>query len=88
MIMKTASLTASLELNAEELEQAIQQRIVELTGAQIQSLDVRIIGNRIVVTGSAACFYHKQLALRGVQEAIGHARDARIELEIEVEYPR
>ena len=67
-----------------ELESPIKRRIVALTGGQIRSLDVEVIGNQVIVSGWALSFYHKQLALRGVQDAIGEAYGIRIDLNIEV----
>jgi hypothetical protein len=67
-----------------ELEHPIKRQINRLTGGQIRSLDVEVIGNQIIVSGYASCFYHKQLALRGVQEAIGDAFGIKIEINIHV----
>jgi hypothetical protein len=67
-----------------ELEHPIKRRINSLTGGQIRSLDVEVIGNQIIVNGYASCFYHKQLALRGVQDAIGDAFGVEIEIKVQV----
>jgi hypothetical protein len=67
-----------------ELDLPIRRRINQLTGGQIRSLDVEVIGNQIIVSGHASCFYHKQLALRGVQDAIGEAFGIEIEINIQV----
>ena len=67
-----------------ELKDAIERRIVARTGGQIQSLQVDVTGDQIVLAGYASCNYHKQLALQGVFDTIGATRGPRIQLNIEV----
>jgi hypothetical protein len=71
-------------LRSFELEQTIKRRIVERTGSQLRSLEVDITDNLIAIRGCVSCYYHKQLALRGVLDVIGVLNGARIELNVEV----
>jgi hypothetical protein len=70
-------------LPSAECEETIKRRIVEQTGGRIRLLRVEIIGNRVVIGGSAPSYYIKQLALRGVRDVLGSAAN-RIELNVEV----
>jgi hypothetical protein len=63
-----------------EFEQAIRRRIVQRTGNQIQTLEVKVIGNRVVISGRAPCYYVKQLAIQGALDVIGAAGPTQIEL--------
>jgi hypothetical protein len=67
-----------------QLESPIKRQINLLTSRRIQSLDVEVIGNRIIVRGCASCYYHKQLALRAVLDSIGDAEGVQVDLQIEV----
>jgi hypothetical protein len=67
-----------------ELEQAIRRRIVQRTGNQIQTLEVKVIGNRVVISGCAPCYYVKQLAIQGALDVIGAAGTTQIELNVQV----
>src|SRR5262245_60718882 len=69
----------------EILEDAIRHRIHERTAGQIQSLDVEVTGNRIIIRGTASCFYHKQLAVRGALDAISSPNEFQIELNVDVD---
>jgi hypothetical protein len=53
------------------------------TGGRISSLDVKVIGDHIIISGRTSCFYHKQLALRGVLDVTG-AAGATFEFNVEV----
>jgi hypothetical protein len=66
------------------LDQAIRHRIVQRTGGRIHRLEVEVIGDKVVVRGSAPSYYLKQLALRGVLDVLGSAGAACIELNVEV----
>jgi hypothetical protein len=68
-----------------ELEQAITQRIVRRTGRQIRGLEVKLVGDYILLRGRTLSFHLKQLALQGLLEAIGTGGSIRIELDIQVE---
>jgi hypothetical protein len=70
-------------LRSAECEETIKNRIVERTGGRIRLLRVEVIGNRVVIGGSAPSFYLKQLALRGARDVLGSAAN-RIELNVEV----
>jgi len=65
-------------------QESIKRRIVERTGGRIQSLRVKTVGGRVVIYGSAASFYLKQLALRGVRDVVGSAAMNEIEFNVEV----
>src|SRR5262245_1402218 len=67
-----------------ELAQAIKHRIVQRTGARIQSLAVEVSGDRVVIRGRAASFHLKQLALQGAVDVIGSGGTTRIELDVQV----
>ena len=66
------------------LEQAIRDQIMKRTGGRIQKLAVEMMENGVVIRGCVACFYLKQLALRGVFDVLGSAANNRIELNVEV----
>ena len=66
------------------LEQAIRRRIVQRTGKQVQSLKVEVIGNRVIISGCAPCYYVKQLAIQSVLDVIAAAGRTEIELNVQV----
>jgi hypothetical protein len=66
------------------LEQAIQRRIVQRTGERIQGLEVEVTEERVIVYGSVACYYLKQLAIQGVFDVLGSGAALGIELHVEV----
>jgi hypothetical protein len=66
------------------LEQAIQQQIVQRTAERIQGLAVEVTEDRVIVSGSVACYYLKQLALQGVFDVLGSGAALGIELQVEV----
>src|SRR5437879_5434467 len=65
-----------------KLEQVIRRRIVQRVGGRLQSLDVKVIDDRVVVSGRAASFHAKQLALQGILDVIGTASTMQIELNL------
>jgi hypothetical protein len=65
-------------------QESIKRRIVERTGGRIQSLRVETVGGRVVINGSAASFYLKQLALRGVRDVVGSAAMNEIDFNLQV----
>ncbi|MGE3780744.1 MAG: hypothetical protein AB7F89_26385 [Pirellulaceae bacterium] len=70
-----------------DLQAAIRRRISERTGGQIQSLEIAVEANRIVISGIASSYYHKQLAVEGTLESIGPRNGIGIEVNIEVVGP-
>jgi hypothetical protein len=75
--------------SAMDLEQALGRAISERTGGRIYSLQVRILGGRVVLHGWAGSYHAVQLALAGLFEAF-HAmnldRPEDVELDIDVLY--
>jgi hypothetical protein len=67
-----------------EIQHAIESRILLRTGGRIQSLNVKVTGDHIVISGRTSCFYHKQLALQGVLDVTG-AAGATFEFNVEVQ---
>ena len=70
-------------LPSAECEETIKHRIVERTGGRIRLLRVEVTGNRVIIGGSAASYYLRQLALRGARDVLGSAAND-IELNVEV----
>src|ERR1043165_9855338 len=68
----------------QELELAIRRRINERTGGHIQMLKVALIDDRIVISGIAFSYYHKQLAVQGALDVTAARPEYRIELNIDV----
>jgi hypothetical protein len=77
-------IVAADRIGSVELENVIQRRITMRTGGQIQGLHVSVNDDRIVITGCASCYYHKQLALQGALDTIADASGTLIQLDIEV----
>lgn len=67
-----------------DLEQTIKHRIAERTGGRIQTLEVEVIDNCVVVRGWAASFHLKQLAIRGVFDVIDTEGTAGIEIDVQI----
>ena len=67
-----------------ELEQNIKDRIAQRTRVRIQTLEVEVIGNRVVIRGCVPSYYIKQLVLQGALDVVGSAGATRIELNIQV----
>jgi hypothetical protein len=66
------------------LEQNIRDRIAQRTRVRIQTLEVEVVGNRVVIRGCVPCYYLKQLVLQGALDAVGSAGANRIELNVQV----
>jgi len=73
----------TIRLRSAEIQHAIESRILTRTGGRIQSLDVKVTGDHIVISGRTSCFYHKQLALQGVLD-VTVAAGATFEFNIDV----
>jgi hypothetical protein len=67
------------------LEDEIRRSIRSRTGAQIQLLQVEVRPDKIVLSGITSRYYHKQLAIQSVFDAIGSRRDTSIEINIQVD---
>jgi hypothetical protein len=67
-----------------KLEQAIRHQIAQRTRVGIQTLEVEVIGNRVVIRGSVPCYYLKQLVLQGVLDVVGSEDATQIELNVQV----
>jgi hypothetical protein len=74
-------------LRLAELERAVMGRIRERTAGQILSLKVEVLENQVVITGCAASYYQKQLALQGALEVTAATGGAQIDCQIEVVHP-
>jgi hypothetical protein len=75
-------LNANADLQSAEFEQTIKNRIVERTCGRIRRLRVEVIGNRVIIGGSAPSFYLKQLALRGACDVLGSANQIDFNVEV------
>ena len=80
-IDSAAHLEQTGRLRSAECEETIKHRIVERTGGRIRRLRVEVIGNRVVIGGSAPSYYLTQLALRGARDVLGSAAN-QIELNV------
>lgn len=73
--------------SAMDLQQAVVRAICERTGGRVQSLQVHILGGRVVLRGWTGSYHAVQLALAGLFEAF-HAmnldRPEEVELDIDV----
>jgi hypothetical protein len=67
-----------------DLGRAIQDRIAQRTRVRIQTLEIQMAGDRIVITGWVPSFYLKQLVIEGVLDAVGRSGTHRIELNVQV----
>jgi hypothetical protein len=67
-----------------QLQQSIQDRIARRTMMQMPTLEVKLIGNRVVITGCVSCYYLKQLVLQGVIDAVGSAGTNEVEFNVQV----
>jgi hypothetical protein len=67
------------------LANAIKHRIVQRTGKQIETLQVEVSNDRIVIRGRTATFHLKQLALQSVFDVIGSTSTTQIELDVQVD---
>jgi hypothetical protein len=74
----------SEHLHQQDIDSRIRQRIDDLTGRQVRQLVVQVTDQRITVSGLATCYYHKQLAIRGVFDTLGSANGFEIDLQIRV----
>ena len=73
--------------SAMDLEQALVRAICERTGGSVQSLQVHILGGRVLLRGSAGSYHAVQLALAGLFEAfrvMDLDRPEEVELDIDV----
>ena len=73
--------------SAMELEQALVHAICERTGGRVHSLQVHILGGRVVLRGWAGSHHAVQLAIAGLFEtfhAMNLDRPEEVELDIDV----
>lgn len=73
--------------SATDLEQALRHAMWKRSGGRVRALQVRILGDRIVLSGWAESFHAVQLALAGLFEAFrthGLDKPEQIELDIDV----
>jgi hypothetical protein len=67
-----------------ELERVIEDGIAQRTKVRIQTLQVEVIGDRVVIRGCVPSYYMKQLVLQGVLDVVDSARATQLELNIQV----
>ena len=67
-----------------ERAKAFKHQIVQRTGGRVETLEVELIDDCVVVRGIVPCYYLKQLALQAVLDLIGAASATRIELNVQV----
>ena len=63
---------------------AITRQIAHKTGGRIRALEVELSEDLIVIRGTVARYYLKQLVLQAVVDLIGSASASRIELNVQV----
>lgn len=73
------------DIRCNDLTKAIHQRIASRAQGRIHDLNVRIQGQRVVLSGHCATYYSKQLAQHAAQ---GILEDEHLENEIHVVVPR
>jgi hypothetical protein len=74
-----------IESRLPDLEQAIRDRIVQRTADRIRGLGVEATGDRIVISGRAATFHLKQLAIQGVFDVIGSRhKNQHVEIDVQI----
>jgi len=66
------------------LDQDIRERIAQVTGGRILSLEVEITDDRVVIRGFTASYYLKQLALQGVLDVLGGPGARNLEFNVQV----
>jgi hypothetical protein len=71
-------------LQPPELEKGIQYCIAQRTQVRLQTLEVEVIGNRVVIRGCVPSYYMKLLVLQGILDVVGCAGAKRIELDVQV----
>jgi ribose 5-phosphate isomerase A len=67
-----------------KLADTIKRRIETRAGGQIHALEVRVTGDQVTISGSASCYYHKQIALQGLLDANDAIGARRIDINIDV----
>ena len=73
--------------SAMDMEQALVRAICERTGGRVHSLQVHILGGRVVLRGWAGSYHVVQLAIAGLFEAfraMNLDRPEEVELDIDV----
>jgi hypothetical protein len=68
----------------ESLAQAVKDRIVNRTGGRLQALAIEITGRKLILRGSAPCYYVKQLALQELLDALSPGPRTTIEYSFQV----
>ena len=58
---------------------------MQRTGRRIRALEVEVMGDRVLVRGRTTTYHLKQLAIKGLLEAIGAVGPMRVEDDIRVE---
>jgi hypothetical protein len=69
----------------QELEQAIERRIMARTWRRVRQLRVQVNGPHVVISGRTPCYYAKQLVIAAVLEALDEAgAPAAVKVRIDV----
>ena len=53
-----------------EVEQIIRENIDAQTGRRLRNIEVKLVGNKVMVKGEALSYYIKQLALASVLKTV------------------
>jgi hypothetical protein len=80
-------MTTSKRSVSDSIERDIEDAIRRRTGRQIQELQVKTLGERVLVRGCAPSYYVWQLALCGVWDVTGRATAIEVQLEMQVPAP-
>ena len=82
---------AQVKNRHEGLQRTLRNRILESTDGRIQLLQIDVIDGCVTVRGRVSCYYHKQLAIRGLLDVLSASNPTAIRLDIQVataEMPR
>jgi hypothetical protein len=67
-----------------DFEEAVKRRIVHRTGGRVETLDVKVIDNRIVIRGCVTSFHLKQRAIHGVFDVIRAHSPGAVEIDMQI----
>lgn len=63
---------------------AIKRQVELRTAARIQTLEVEVVGNHVVIRGRATSYHLKQLAIQGVVDVLGSVSTFLIDIDVQV----
>ncbi len=67
-----------------EFEDAVVHRILHRTNGRVQTLEVEVIGNRVIIRGITTSYHLKQLAIQSVIDVISANPGVTIEIDMQV----